>query len=141
MIKSLFCILAFTAAACESTTIISGSITVDPSIAPSTAAPVLVIVDGSQDEPTAAFDPLDQPGDDEAIDYAPGTLAYSYRWEDFGTPGNVVFVGAFIDMDNDGKLGAGEPFGTFAQNPITDPKGGWFADPNLADITIDSVAQ
>jgi hypothetical protein len=138
MKRSLFVICTLALAACEQSTIIEGTITIDSSLAPATPAPLLVIVDGGPDA-TIAWNPAGLDGSDADTPYALGTLAYHYRWEEFGKPPHALFVAAFLDLDGDGKLGKGDPFGTFDRNPLVDAKWGSTAPANIADITIDSV--
>ena len=138
--KPLLVVCTLALAACEQETNVEGTVTINASIAPSTAASLRVIGHESQDR-SLAWDPVGwegEPADVPDSPYTPGTLSYQYRWSSFGPPPPALFIAAFIDLDGDTKLSAGDPLGFYANNPIVDAKEGADAE-NLASLTIDMV--
>jgi hypothetical protein len=62
-----------------------------------------------------------------------------YRYEQFARPEHVLYVAAFSDLDGNGTLGSGEPFGK--SGPIVDaPYGDSSVPPTSISITIDRTA-
>jgi len=122
-------------AGCESTTIIEGSITLTPSAAPTTAAPLLVIIDGGP-SPIADWSPVGRAGSDADAPFTPGTLTYRYEWQQFGRAAHDIYVAAFVDVNANGVLDVGEPYGVWAKNPMVDPAFGETAPANYADLVI-----
>ena len=81
------------------------------------------------------WSPAGRSGED--LDTFTGARTYRYRWEQFGRSPHALYIAAFIDLDGDGSLGAGEPFGVFAGNPIVDAPWGSTAPASIADIVVD----
>lgn len=127
-------------AACETTYIIDGHVTVEAALAPTAPANLIVLITESQTElpDWSALDASADSGDAHA--FTPGTLAYAYRYEQFGTSPHAIYLGAFVDVNGDGHLGSGEPYGDFAGNPILDAASGTTAAPTTAEIAIDQLA-
>ena len=124
-------------AACEQSYIIEGKLTVAPAVAPSSAANLVVIVDGRA-EALASWTILDAAvGADQPQVYAPSA---SYRYEEFGKSPHALYLAAFVDVDGNGKLDPGEAFGEYAGNPIIDAPWGAVADPSIADMALDRAA-
>jgi hypothetical protein len=130
-------LLLLLAAGCEQTYIVDGKLSIDAQLAPPAGTTILVIVEGHDSE--VAWSPSQTSRGDEPQAFAAGVLDYDYRYEEFGKSPHALYLAAFVDLDNDGKLGSGEPFGEFAGNPIIDAPYGEIADPSVADIAIDQV--
>ncbi len=127
-------------AACETSYIIDGQLTVDHQLAPTAPSSVILLVTESPTEIAdwTALDASAESADSHA--YTPGTFAYGYRYEQFGNSPHAIYLAAFVDVDGDGHLGAGEPYGELAGNPILDAASGTTAAATVADIGIDQVA-
>ena len=132
--------LGFSLAACEQSYIIVGKVAVAPDLAPPTAG-LTLIADGRADVVAdwSAATATDAAHDAIAA-FTTGTLAYDYRWEQFGQSPHALYLAAFLDLDASGTLDSGEPFGAYLANPIIDARWGATAAPTTANFTIDQIA-
>jgi hypothetical protein len=127
MSRSLGLLLLF--AACEQGYTVEGNVTFAAD-RPTTGT--LMICLDFLDAPVASWTPI-------ALDRGANFAADpddSYDMAPFGRAPNAIYAAAFIDLDGDGTLGTGEPYGEFTGNPIVDLGYGM----TTADVVIDSVA-
>ena len=135
----LLCLSLSTLAACEQSYIIDGRVTVASTVAPAAPGNLTVIVDGRETETSWTI--LDaSSGSHVPQAYAPGTPGYPYRYEEFGKSPHAIYVAAFVDLDRNGMLDPGEPYGEFEGNPIIDARWGSTASPTVADLVIDRLS-
>lgn len=124
-------------AACESGYAVEGSVTASSDVTPAGPVQLEVIVEGFAAPVDGDWVPTNTHAG--AILDTFGGNAAPYRYDQFGMAPHALYAGAFLDLDGNGELDPGEPFGVFADNPILDAPSGWYADPVVADIAIDSV--
>jgi hypothetical protein len=141
-------------AGCENVETFSGQVSVAPEVAPDAQARVLLLINddyrypaetvegmwGTKPGGVYVVEPSADPDAETPIAYAAGRLAYTYWHEEVAYYPSEVWVGAFLDLDGDGAPGEDEPWGAYADNPITDlPRVSQADDPVIADITIDRI--
>jgi hypothetical protein len=125
--------------ACEQGYAVEGNVTASPDLTPAGPVGFEIVVEGSATP--LAGDWLPTSSHDISISDTFDSAPAPYRYDEFGMAPHALYVGAFLDLDGNGLLDPGEPFGVFAGNPIIDAPSGWFTDPVKADLVIDSVLE
>jgi len=146
-----------------SATTISGAVRVASILAPVQSGPILLLVNDDDSHPLAAEIAVDDaaswspgvhgPGvlvpsgrmqgetsSFTGVQYQPGVLEYFYWYSELDYLPTEVYLGAFIDLDGNGELDEGEPWGPFGGNPLVDlVDDASTSAPNHADIFIDRL--
>ena len=95
--------------------------------------PGIIVPSGRMDGATGSYD---------RIVYYPATMEYFYWHSELQYNATEVFLGAFVDLDDNGRLDAGEPWGPCEINPLQELVDDSSRDaPNEADIIIDRILE
>jgi hypothetical protein len=150
-------VVAVVASGCEGQVIFHGEIRVAAAVAPEERARVLLMINddyrypvatidgmwGTREgglhvvEPFAEFDREAHRFEGEVI-FESEVLARPYWRGEFAYYPDEVWLGAFLDENDNGVPDAGEPWGPYRDNPITDlPFNAPPEDPLIVDIDIE----
>jgi hypothetical protein len=154
-------VVAMAATGCEGQVIFHGEIRVAEEVAPDESARVLLLINDDYRYPAETIDGMWgtrqgglyviepyaeletentglEGGFHGEVTFEPGVPEVSYWRGEFAYYPDEVWLGAFLDENDNGVPDAGEPWGPYRDNPITDlPFNAPPEDPLIVDIDIE----